>query len=51
MLAEVGQTSPDSVTGMLALRARVALGHDGSSAALRRAAEALAAPGLLLGFE
>jgi class 3 adenylate cyclase/tetratricopeptide (TPR) repeat protein len=47
LLAEVGETSPDSVTGVLALRARVALGEEGAAEMLRTAVANLAAPGLL----
>jgi hypothetical protein len=49
LLAEAGATSPDSVTGVLALRARVALGEDDARDALVAAVERLAAPGLLIG--
>jgi len=49
LVAEVGKTTPDSVVGMLALRARAALGEDGAAAQLAEAAEKLVAPGLLLG--
>ena len=50
LLAEVGETSPDSVVGILALRARTALGEDGAAVQLRTAAERLAAPGLAAGM-
>ncbi|MBV8160748.1 MAG: AAA family ATPase [Acidimicrobiia bacterium] len=49
-LAEVGTTAPDSVAGVLALRARAVLGQDGGEEQLWLAAEHLAAPGLLLGM-
>jgi len=49
LLAEVGETSPESVTGVLALRARAALGEDGAAGQLQTATENFAAPGLLLG--
>jgi tetratricopeptide (TPR) repeat protein len=50
LLAEVGETSPESVTGVLALRARAALGEEGAAASARAAAEKLAAPGLAMGM-
>src|SRR5204863_4100535 len=46
LLAEVGETSPDSVVGLLALRARAALGHPDALQELRKACENLRAPGL-----
>jgi len=49
VLAEVGETSPDSVVGVLALRARAATGDTVAADRLRKAARNLAAPGLLLG--
>jgi class 3 adenylate cyclase/tetratricopeptide (TPR) repeat protein len=49
LLDEVGGTTPDSVAGVLALRARAALGEQGAAEEVRRAATNLAAPGLLLG--
>ena len=50
LLAEAGDTSPDSVVGVLALRARTALGEAGASDALAAAIARLAAPGLLAGY-
>jgi tetratricopeptide (TPR) repeat protein len=50
LLDDVGTTTPDSVAGVLTLRARAALGHEGAAADLRSAATNLAAPGLLLGI-
>jgi len=47
LVAEVGKTTPDSVAGVLALRARVALGEQAAAEQLRVAATNLAAPGLL----
>jgi tetratricopeptide (TPR) repeat protein len=49
LLDEVGATTPDSVAGVLALRARAALGEQGAAEEVQRAATNLAAPGLLLG--
>jgi len=49
LLEDVGTTTPDSVAGVLALRARAALGQEGAAAALQTAATNLAAPGLLMG--
>ncbi|MBV8560098.1 MAG: hypothetical protein JO050_04955 [Acidimicrobiia bacterium] len=50
LLAQVGDTSPDSVAGVLALRARAALGEEGAVSELMAAADKLAAPGLVLGM-
>ena len=49
LVAEVGKTTPDSVVGLLALRARAISGEAGAAAQLAEAAEKLVAPGLLLG--
>jgi class 3 adenylate cyclase/tetratricopeptide (TPR) repeat protein len=48
--AEIGATAPDSVVGVLAIRARAALEEKGAAAHLRAAAEKLAAPGLSAGM-
>jgi hypothetical protein len=50
LVAEIGETSPDSVVGVLALRARAALAEEGAAAHLRAAAEELSAPGLSAGM-
>jgi class 3 adenylate cyclase/tetratricopeptide (TPR) repeat protein len=50
VLAEVGDTASDSVAGVLALRARAALGDQGAAAQAHTAAQKLAAPGLVLGM-
>ena len=50
LLGELGRTTPDSVAGVLALRAKAALDGDEAGAELRTAAEKLAAPGLLMGM-
>lgn len=50
LLGEAGDPGADSVAGVLALRARLALGDAGVADDLRAAAANLAAPGLLAGI-